>query len=116
MHRKDYLAVGGMDESFVSYGFADNDMVENCLSKGLKFIFRDELEIHLYHESFVMIDGERVPRSRFRAYTLLNGLKFCRKWKKPLTGPLLELLKVVREDQSDLLPEIDKLVALFRPI
>jgi hypothetical protein len=115
MHRKDYLRVK-MDERFVSYGFADNDMVESCRSKGLSFVYRDEPELHLHHEKYVIVDGREVPRSDFRLHTLLNGLKFSRKWKKALTPALLNLLKTVRSEHkgSPLMAEIEALAKTFR--
>lgn len=114
MLREDYLKVGGMDESFVSYGFADNDMVENCRKHGMTFVFREEPELHLFHDKYVIMDGQPMPRDQFKAYTLLNGLKFCLKWKKQPTQPLLELFKWVKSEGSPLLVEIEPLLKRLR--
>ena len=48
-YKQDYLDCGGMDESFVGYGFADNDMNLNVISKGYKAVWLNDLEIHLNH-------------------------------------------------------------------
>jgi N-terminal domain of galactosyltransferase len=115
MYKSDYIMTGGMDETFVGYGFADNDMVENCLSKGLSFHYLNDPELHLYHEKFVIQNSAKLYRSDFKLYTLLNGLKYCRKWKKIPSESLLNLLSDVRKTANHgSLIEIESLIKLLK--
>lgn len=80
-HRADYLESGGMDESFVGYGFADNDMTRNVLSRGHQAIWRDEVELHLWHPRESMESGEIIGVERRREITHGNMCKFLKKWR-----------------------------------
>lgn len=79
--KRDYLDVGGMDESFVGYGFADNDMTLNVMSKGMTPIWSDSPEYHLYHEKLVMEHGKLVDFVQYRKTSQLNLNRFLKKWK-----------------------------------
>lgn len=80
-YRSDYLESGGMDEAFVGYGFADNDMTRNVISKGYHAVWRDDTEIHLWHPREAMESGEIVGVERRREITLRNMCRFLRKWR-----------------------------------
>jgi len=80
-HREDYLKSGGMDDSFVGYGFADNDMTKNVSSMGFKSVWREEREIHLYHEKKVMESGLMVGFEEYRKTSQRNLCRFLKKWK-----------------------------------
>lgn len=80
-YRSDYLGAGGMDESFVGYGFADNDMTRNVLSRGYKSVWAEAAEIHLHHPREAMESGEVVGVERRREITHGNMCKFLKKWK-----------------------------------
>lgn len=80
-YKNDYMLSGGMDESFVGYGFADNDMTRNVVSKGFKAVWRKEEEIHLYHPQKVMEKGKIVGFDEYRKTSQKNLCRFLRKWK-----------------------------------
>lgn len=73
MCRQDYLDTGGMDESFVGYGYSDTDFMFTCEQKKYKFFVGDEEELHLWHTN-------GYARADFVALNNRNALKFCKKW------------------------------------
>lgn len=79
--KKDYLSAGGMDERFVGYGFADNDMTYNMLNRGMRAEWMNSDEIHLYHEKKTMERGEMVGFDRYRHTSQRNLCRFLRKWR-----------------------------------
>lgn len=89
MKKTDYLRMGGMDENYVGYGFADNDMTETCIRGGMNLIYNESIELHLHHVKNIFLDG--VERTSFKDVCLKNGLYYCSKWgySKTLLGDLL---------------------------
>ena len=85
--KRDYLDAGGLDESFVGYGFADNDMTLNVMNKGMTPVWSDSVEYHLYHEKSVMEDGGLVGFAKYQKTSQSNLNRFIKKWK------LKELMK-----------------------
>jgi hypothetical protein len=85
MKRLDYLSVGGMDESYRGYGFADNDMTRTVLAAGIQQILTKDEELHLFHERDIYWDDLRMPNNQYRIMTVLNGLRYHRKWGLPMT-------------------------------
>lgn len=79
-HKKDYLGSGGMDESFQGYGFADNDMSRNVITKGYSIRWTDDVEIHLYHPPQVMESGRTVGEKQFMKRSQSNLCMFLKKW------------------------------------
>lgn len=77
LYKKQYEKAGGMDESYVGYGFEDADMTARLTSVGVRPHYRPELELHLYHEECSYGDHDQ------KRMFLDNGLRFCRKWKVP---------------------------------
>lgn len=75
--KADFIKAGQMDEEYKGYGWADNDMTER-MSEIVCSIFRPEIELHLWHPPLTYGDGDQ------KRMFLENGLKFCRKWNKPL--------------------------------
>lgn len=73
----DYL--GGMDESFFGYGYADNDMTQKVISRNIKQIFRDLNEYHLNHEPTVCYKG--VFFKDYQIFCGINIMKYCIKWE-----------------------------------
>lgn len=70
--KDDYLKIGGMDESFVGYGYNDADMTQNVMENDIKVEFLNSIEFHLYHE-----------RPRYDGLdSVRNGVKFLKKWEK----------------------------------
>lgn len=78
--KKDYLSVGGMDERFVGYGFADNDMTCNVMNNGMEVVWVEGDEIHLHHEKETMEGGEIVGFDRYKHTSQRNLNRFLRKW------------------------------------
>lgn len=79
--KKDYVETGGMDESFEGYGFADNDMTLNVISKGMTPVWSESVEYHLYHDKSVMENGGLVGFVQYRKTSQSNLNKFIKKWK-----------------------------------
>lgn len=72
--KEDYWRIGGMDEQYTGYGWADNDMTLTTERAGIKSIYRDELEIHLHHANETYGDADQ------KRLFVNNGLYFCKKW------------------------------------
>ena len=82
MKKKDFLKAGGMDEDYVGYGFEDHDMTNRIVQAGIEPVWRDEVELHLFHERLTYGSGDQ------RKMFLDNGLRYCRKWNLPIPGKL----------------------------
>jgi hypothetical protein len=74
--KSDYEKAGRMDEFYKGYGWADCDMTLTMEGAGIQSIYRDEIEIHLWHEA--MTYGEKNKKDLFQN----NGVYFCKKWKQ----------------------------------
>jgi hypothetical protein len=79
-YKNDYIESGGMDESFIGYGFADNDMSRNVITKGYAAKWTEATEIHLYHPAQVMESGSTVESSQFLKRSRANLCMFYKKW------------------------------------
>lgn len=79
-HKKDYLDSGGMDESFQGYGFADNDMSRNVITKEYDIKWTEDTEIHLFHRAQVMELGKTVESEQFMKRSRSNLCLFLKKW------------------------------------
>jgi hypothetical protein len=80
-YKKDYLSSGGMDESFEGYGFADNDMTYNIMSKGYNIHWNNEVEIHLYHPIEFLYKGKILSGEEFKKISRSNLEKLKNKWQ-----------------------------------
>jgi hypothetical protein len=79
--KQDYLDCGGMDESFVGYGFADNDMTLNVISKGYRAIWLKDLEVHLHHNIEFLYENKIINEEiEFKKVSRANLNKFIEKW------------------------------------
>lgn len=76
--KSDFYKAGKMDESYLGYGWADNDMTNTMEAVGVKSVFLEEMELHLWHPSATYGSGDQ------KKMFLDNGLRFCRKWGQPL--------------------------------
>lgn len=86
MWKKDYLALGGFDEEYLGYGFADTDMTKKA-ELSLKPFFLEHEELHLWHEKSILWDGKEIPNEHFKVLTAINGMRYCKKWGlSPDTG------------------------------
>jgi GT2 family glycosyltransferase len=86
MWRDDFLAMGGMDETYVNYGCADLDASTAAARNGLKITYTDDEELHLWHP-FDM------PQERFQAINAHSAVKYCLKWGRPVPDFFLGLLR-----------------------
>lgn len=78
--KSDFLKAGRMDEAYHGYGWADSDMTSAMESVGVQSVFRDELELHLWHPPATYGDGDQ------KQMFIDNGLRYCKKWNKELPG------------------------------
>lgn len=79
-HKEDYLLSGGQDESFSGYGFADNDMTRNVMTKGFSVRWTKEEELHLFHPAEIMESGRIVDQERYLKKSKTNLCRFLKKW------------------------------------
>jgi hypothetical protein len=90
---EDYWRVGGMDEEYKGYGWADNDMTLTMETNDVESIWKNIAapEIHLWHTSagYGKIDET--------TFFIKNGIKFCKKWKKPMP---LWLIKKIQDNTN----------------
>jgi cellulose synthase/poly-beta-1,6-N-acetylglucosamine synthase-like glycosyltransferase len=82
LFKEDYWRAGGMDEEYIGYGFEDSDMSMRLRRAGVQVLYRDEVEIHLFHPRISY--GKEDQKKQF----LDNGIRYCRKWKIPIPGKL----------------------------
>jgi len=80
-YKSDYLNAGGMDESFTGYGFADNDMSKNVVSKGFEIRWTYAEEIHLFHPKKIMKNNQLIDHTEYEKIVCGNMNKFIKKWK-----------------------------------
>jgi hypothetical protein len=76
--RPDWEKAGRMDEAYKGYGWADSDMTWAMEKVGVQTVFRDELELHLWHPPATYGEGHRATMF------MENGLYFCKKWNQPI--------------------------------
>jgi hypothetical protein len=98
MLKSDYQAIGGMDESYVGYGYEDNDMTENIRLHGFNEIYLEEEELHLFHLPEIIWKGAKIDRSQFKILSATNGLHLCRKWHKSAGVRLSSLVEEVKKE------------------
>lgn len=96
-YKKDYQNAGGMDESFIGYGFADTDMTRNIMSKNYKITWNDEEEIHLFHEKIVNFKGEVIDPE---IMTALNSIKYFKKWNIKMDLDSINLLEWIIKNKN----------------
>lgn len=80
--KSDFLKVGGMDESYIGYGWEDSDMCMTMKKAGVNCFYREEIELHLWHPPLTY--GTEDQKKLF----IDNGLRLCRKWNKPMPNVL----------------------------
>jgi len=80
MYKSDYLGMGGMDERYVGYGIADNDMTQTAMNYGLDLIFLEATEFHFWHEGNVVYHNKILARDDWQIAMAINGLRFKYKW------------------------------------
>lgn len=97
MKKSDYLKMGGMDESFVGYGFSDNDAMKTAEKAGLVFEYVPDEELHLHHKREIYLKHDRLGHQEVMRICALNGLKYCVKWG---LEPTVQLKELVRDSKA----------------
>lgn len=83
----DYWKAGGMDEEYIGYGFEDHDMTNRLIYAGVVPIWKEDIEIHLYHERLTYGSGDQ------KKMFLDNGIRYSKKWNLPIPGKLQQEIK-----------------------
>ena len=76
--KSDFYKAGRMDEEYEGYGWADSDMTYAMEAVGVQSVYRDEIELHLWHPPATYGEGDQ------KQMFIDNGLRFCTKWHKDL--------------------------------
>jgi len=97
--KDDFLECGGMDESFVGYGYADNDITHNMLHSGIEPTYLFDEELHLNHPCSIFVEYEEI--TQFKIISAINGVRYMKKWKIPLSKSFYELHKEIMEGDFD---------------
>ena len=84
-YKDDYLQIGGMDEQYKGYGFADNDMTQNVISNNMIPVYLEDEELHLFHIPEILYEGNKL--NDFQIFTAINAMIYARKWGK--TDPVI---------------------------
>lgn len=79
-----YNKIGGYDESFIGYGFADNDASQAAIKHNLDIIWLSFEELHLFHEKKIYWNGSVMTKDIFKIITAINGLNYYKKWNLKL--------------------------------
>jgi hypothetical protein len=90
--KSDFYKAGKMDEEYIGYGWADSDMCLTMDKIGVKSVYREEIELHLWHPP--MTYGEQDQKKLF----IDNGIKLCKKWDKPIPQILRQDMLAYRTD------------------
>jgi hypothetical protein len=77
-HKTDFYACGEMDTAYKGYGWADSDMTNRMEQHGVQSMFRDEVELHLWHPPTSYGTGDQ------KQMFIDNGLRFCKVWNTTL--------------------------------
>ena len=80
--KKDWLALGGMDETYEMYGYSDTDMTKKVMTNNYEIIWRNDMELHLFHEPTVYFEGN-VIKDLPQLSSACNAIRYYRKWKEP---------------------------------
>jgi len=81
--RSDYQQ---MDESFIGYGFNDNDACQTAMAAGLELRLLDQVELHLYHRPLVTMDNNSNRENRLKTLEE-NFIRYQTKWITPQKLP-----------------------------
>ena len=93
--KQEYFSCGGMDESFVGYGYADNDMTETMKHFGCEEIYLDEEELHLKHARSIYWHGKPLPSKSFVSFS--NAKRYLKKWGKEPPAAYQQMESEIRQ-------------------
>ena len=109
MFKKDFFELGGYDEDYKGYGYADTDMTEKIIRSNLEVLWSNEEEIHLNHSKVVSWNSDFLSLDSFKIQTAINGFKYYKKWKIKFEPSFLDLINDIDnsnvEFPSDLFKE-----------
>lgn len=100
MWRADYLRCGGFDEGYIGYGFNDNDMTLTAMRAGVRPVFHDAVELHLYHPKEFFHAGSPVA-SYGSVMCAINCMRFMDKWGVKPTDKVADLMGRARKALQD---------------
>lgn len=98
MFRSDYFNLGGYDETYKGYGYADTDMCKKVMESDLEVIWSPEEEIHLFHDSIVSWESQFLNYDQLKIQTAINGFKYYKKWKLKLESTFKDLIIKIEEN------------------
>lgn len=78
--KSDYIKLGGMDTAYSGYGYADTDMTRRVERSDLEIVYREDPELHLYHEPSVVLGRHLFKDDDVKLMCAINGIRFCLKW------------------------------------
>lgn len=91
--KKDYLDCEGMDEDFIGYGFADNDMSIKVSSRNYKILWLNEMELHLHHEAEFLYQNEIINNEiKFKKISHGNLNNLIKKWQGKNISNFLKII------------------------
>lgn len=106
INRDDYSIMGQMDEDFIGYGFADNDASYSAVKAGLREVFNEGIEMHLFHPPSLCVENKLIEN---RTHWLgINGIRFCNKWDLPVDAKTIVFYNQVKNNQTKLEPLLVK--------
>jgi predicted glycosyltransferase involved in capsule biosynthesis len=99
--KSDYGDIGGYDESFVGYGFADNDICMKCLKHKVEFLWLEEFEEwHLQHNHEMCWEEKMIHRETFKIILATNAWKYLNKWKLEPDSGFWDLINIAEKDMN----------------
>jgi predicted glycosyltransferase involved in capsule biosynthesis len=101
-NKQAYLEVKGMDESFIGYGFADNDMTR----KVTKIHFLEMEELHLYHPKEFLWKGKKLDKHNLQMMSMTNCMKYLQKWNLQPTPEITDILEQLNQSKETFEKEI----------
>lgn len=99
MFREDYWSMGGYDERYVGYGYADTDMTRTAMTSGYNIEYTEESEYHLHHDNYYRWRGVVVDKQVHWAIAAINALNYCLKWRLPFDDGVRALLDQVERSE-----------------
>lgn len=97
LYKSDYWDMGGYDEQFDSYGFADTDLSRTAVEKGYEIVFNQDEELHLWHKLEISWKGEEISVDQFQIIVGINALKYLAKWKLRIDHGIYTLMGIITE-------------------
>lgn len=97
MHKDDYWSIGGYDENYIGYGYADNDMTMKAIKSGMDIKWNESKELHLFHENKIIWKNETIEKKTFQIMTAINGLMYHLKWRLSFDSEIQSLIYEIEQ-------------------